>query len=43
VIIMSGYTEETLSLSEATTRVSMLQKPFTPRDLRRRIREALDR
>ncbi|HJZ72756.1 MAG TPA: PAS domain-containing protein [Vicinamibacterales bacterium] len=43
VIIMSGYTEETLSLSERTTRVAMLQKPFTPRDLRRRIREAIDR
>jgi two-component system, cell cycle sensor histidine kinase and response regulator CckA len=40
VIIMSGYTAETLTgLDE---RVELLQKPFTPRELRRRVREALD-
>jgi PAS domain S-box-containing protein len=40
VIIMSGYTAETLAgLDEL---VELLQKPFTPRELRRRVREALD-
>ena len=42
-IIMSGYTEETLPVGDGSVRVAMLQKPFTPRDLRRRIRDALDR
>jgi DNA-binding response OmpR family regulator len=37
---MSGYTEETLS--GITERVELLQKPFTPKDLRKRIRQALD-
>ena len=41
VLIMSGYTEDTLSMD--TTGVVLLQKPFTPRELRSRIREALDR
>ena len=41
VIIMSGYTEETLPVDNAE-RVTLLQKPFTPRELRRRIRETLD-
>jgi len=37
---MSGYTAETLSgLDELA---ELLQKPFTPRELRRRVREALD-
>ena len=40
VIIMSGYTEETLS--GLADQADLLQKPFTPRELRRRIREALD-
>jgi PAS domain S-box-containing protein len=39
VIIMSGYTEETLQGFDR--RIELLQKPFAPRDLRRRIREAL--
>ena len=43
VIVMSGYTEENLSISGLTEPPAMLQKPFTPRDLRRRIREVLDR
>jgi len=43
VIVMSGYTEENLSISGLTERPALLQKPFTPRDLRRRIREVLDR
>jgi PAS domain S-box-containing protein len=41
VIVMSGYTQETLE-SDAS-QVELLQKPFTPRELRRRIRAALDR
>jgi two-component system, cell cycle sensor histidine kinase and response regulator CckA len=40
VIVMSGYTEE--SLDGLDDRVELLQKPFAPRELRRRIREALD-
>jgi PAS domain S-box-containing protein len=43
VIVMSGYTEENLAISGLTERPALLQKPFTPRDLRRRIREVLDR
>jgi two-component system, cell cycle sensor histidine kinase and response regulator CckA len=41
VIIMSGYTEEALSMIDPG--VELLQKPFTPRDLRLRIRQALGR
>jgi DNA-binding response OmpR family regulator len=40
---MSGYTDETLDLPGLTERTAVLQKPFTPRELRRRIREVLDR
>jgi two-component system cell cycle sensor histidine kinase/response regulator CckA len=40
VIIMSGYTEETLS--GLADQADLLQKPFTPRELRSRIREVLD-
>jgi len=43
VIIMSGYTEETLTAGELSTPLALLQKPFTPRELRRRIRDVLDR
>jgi two-component system cell cycle sensor histidine kinase/response regulator CckA len=43
VIVMSGYTEENLSISRLIEPVSLLQKPFTPRGLCRRIREVLDR
>jgi PAS domain S-box-containing protein len=39
VIIMSGYTEETLEGFDG--RIEFLQKPFAPRELRRRIRDAL--
>jgi two-component system, cell cycle sensor histidine kinase and response regulator CckA len=42
VIIMSGYTEDALSLGSLGGPVALLQKPFTPRALRRRIREVLD-
>ena len=43
VIIMSGYTEETLEVPGLKEPIALLQKPFTPRELRRRIREVLDR
>jgi PAS domain S-box-containing protein len=43
VILMSGYTEETLPLRDLGDTITLLQKPFTPKDLRRRIRGILDR
>ena len=43
VIIMSGYMEETLAVPGLKDPIVLLQKPFTPRDLRKRIREVLDR
>ena len=43
VIIMSGYTEATLDVPGLKEPIALLQKPFTPRELRRRIREVLDR
>ena len=43
VIVMSGYTEEALRVVGIDEPIALLQKPFTPRELRRRIREVLDR
>jgi len=43
VILMSGYTEETLNVPGLKEPIELLQKPFSPRELRRRIREVLDR
>jgi two-component system, cell cycle sensor histidine kinase and response regulator CckA len=43
VILMSGYTEETLPVGDLESAITLLQKPFTPRDLRQRIRRVLDR
>jgi PAS domain S-box-containing protein len=40
VIIMSGYTEETLTGLGSSA--ELLQKPFAPKELRRRVRLALD-
>jgi PAS domain S-box-containing protein len=43
VIVMSGYTEETLTVGAPDDPIALLQKPFSPRELRQRIRERLDR
>jgi two-component system cell cycle sensor histidine kinase/response regulator CckA len=43
VIVMSGYTDETLDVPGMKDPIALLQKPFTPRELRRRIKEVLDR
>ena len=40
VIITSGYTE--IAITGLDSRIEVLQKPFTPRELRRRVRDALD-
>jgi len=42
VILMSGYTEETLDIDDFAPAITLLQKPFTPRDLRQRIRSVLE-
>jgi CheY-like chemotaxis protein len=41
VIVMSGYSEEMLETSTLPPHAGVLQKPFTPNDLRQRIREIL--
>jgi PAS domain S-box-containing protein len=43
VILMSGYTEETLPMGGVEPAITLLPKPFTPRELRQRIREKLGR
>ena len=43
VIIMSGYTQEISGVDAGGQAISTLQKPFTPVDLRVRVREALAR
>jgi DNA-binding response OmpR family regulator len=43
VILMSGYTEESLPVGSFAQPFSLLQKPFTPRELRQRIRDILQR
>ena len=43
IIVMSGYTEEALDLPGLAEPIALLQKPFTPRELRRRLRDILDR
>ncbi|OFW14170.1 MAG: hypothetical protein A3F69_05685 [Acidobacteria bacterium RIFCSPLOWO2_12_FULL_66_10] len=42
VLVMSGYTEEALTGGRGEP-IALLQKPFTPHELRRRVREMLDR
>jgi PAS domain S-box-containing protein len=41
VIVMSGYVDDSLTLSGASEPVTLLPKPFTPRDVRQKIGEAL--
>jgi CheY-like chemotaxis protein len=43
VIVMSGYTEETLSPSGLPPSIVLLPKPFTPRALRRTVADVLAR
>jgi two-component system, cell cycle sensor histidine kinase and response regulator CckA len=43
VIVMSGYTEETLNIGGPDDPIALLRKPFSPRELRQRIRDRLDR
>jgi DNA-binding NtrC family response regulator len=41
VIMMSGYTSETLSIPGMAAPVALLPKPFTPQDLRQKVRDVL--
>ena len=41
VIVMSGYMDDSLTLIGASEPVILLPKPFTPRDVRQKIVEAL--
>ena len=43
VLIMSGYAQDAAGLDALGGSLSTLQKPFTPKELRARIRDALDR
>jgi CheY-like chemotaxis protein len=43
IVIMSGYTAESLSVSGVSQPIAFLPKPFTPRELRVKIREVLAR
>ena len=43
IIVMSGYSEEMLDTSGLPPSLTILRKPFTPSELRTRIRETLDR
>src|SRR5262249_49486806 len=43
VLIMTGYTPDTAGIDQLPQPVAVLQKPFSPGDLRKRVREALDR
>jgi len=41
VIVMSGYTQELVDFDGRSKDILTLQKPFSPADLRARIREGL--
>jgi len=43
IVIMSGYTAESLSVSGVSQPIAFLPKPFTPRELREKIGEVLAR
>jgi DNA-binding NtrC family response regulator len=42
VLMMSGYSREAMAGAVLSPSVSLLQKPFTPVDLCRKVREVLD-
>ena len=41
VIVMSGYTDEQLTLADIPGSIPLLPKPFTPRELRQKVAEVL--
>ena len=41
-ILMSGYTDELITLHNLSEQIVFLVKPFTPEKLVRRVREVLD-
>jgi DNA-binding NtrC family response regulator len=43
VIVMSGYSDQMLDVSALPRTVTIMRKPFTPTELRQRIRQALNR
>ena len=43
VIVMSGYTDEMLEVAGLPKAVALLPKPFTPKDLRQKVRDVLNR
>jgi PAS domain S-box-containing protein len=43
VLMMSGYSRDAMSDSMLSSTINLLQKPFTPVDLCRKVREVLDR
>jgi DNA-binding response OmpR family regulator len=43
VLVMSGYTEDSLTVGGQDGPVELLAKPFTPKELKRRVRDVLDR
>jgi PAS domain S-box-containing protein len=42
VVFMSGYTDQSLEIDMSDASAVFLQKPFTPQDLARKLREVLD-
>ncbi len=42
VIVMSGYTDEMLKVAGLPTPITLLSKPFTPKDLRQKVRDVLN-
>jgi two-component system cell cycle sensor histidine kinase/response regulator CckA len=42
VVFMSGYTDQSIEIDMSDGSAVFLQKPFTPQDLARKLREILD-